>query len=99
MELEFKILQAQTPLFAKADKMHEILEEEARAGWQLLEKQDNYNVKLQRDVSFRANDKNLDFDAYRSTVGVSSAVTYGVTALATLAIVSTILYFAIWGQG
>lgn len=98
MELEFKILQAQTPLFAKSSKMHEILEEEARAGWQLLEKQDNYRIKLQRDVSFRANDKNLDIDAYRSTVGVSSTITYGVTAAATLAIVSVILYFAIWSQ-
>lgn len=96
MEIEYKILQSQTPLFASAAKMHEVLEQESKAGWQLLEKEDNYRIKVQRDVSNRANDKNLDFDAYRSTVGVSSVVTYGATAIFTLAVVSVILYLAVW---
>ena len=96
MNLEYKIVQAQTPLFASTEKMQEILAEEAKAGWNLLEKEDNYRIKLQRDISNRDNDKNLDFDAYRSTVGVSSVVTYTLTAAITIAIVSVILYFAIW---
>lgn len=98
MELEYKIVQSQTPLFASTPKMMEILAEEAKAGWTLLEKEDNYRLKLKRDVASRDNDKNLDFDAYRSTVGVSSAVTYGATAIGTLAIVSFILYLAIWSS-
>lgn len=98
MELEYKIMQAQTPLFADTAKMLELLDQEARAGWQLLEKEDNYRIKLQRNISHRENDKNLDFDAYRSTVGVSSMVTYGATAVVTIAIVSVILYFALWSQ-
>lgn len=96
MELEYKILQSQTPLFASTAKMHEALADEAKAGWSLLEKEDNYRIKLKRDISNRDNDKNLSFDAYRSTVGVSSLVTYGATALFTLTIVSIILYLAIW---
>ena len=96
MELEYKVIQAQTPLFSDTAKMHEVLEQEARAGWQLLEKEDNYRIKLQRNISHRDNDKNLDFDAYRSTVGVSSMVTYGATAVVTIAIVSVILYLALW---
>lgn len=95
MELEYKILQAQTPLFSDAKKMHEVLAQEAKAGWSLLEKEDNYRVKLQRDVSNRANDDGLDFDAYRSTVGVSSMVTYGMTAAFTVALVTVILYIAL----
>ncbi len=98
MELEYKIIQSQTPLFASTPKMLDVLAEEAKAGWRLLEKEDNYRVKLQRDIANRDNDKNLDFDAYRSTVGVSSAVTYGATALFTLAVVSVILYLAIWSN-
>lgn len=98
MELEYKVIQAQTPLFSDTAKMHEILDQEAKAGWRLLEKEDNYKIRLQRDVSSRENDKNLDFDAYRSTVGVSSVVTYGATAVVTIAIVSVILYFALWSQ-
>ncbi len=96
MDLEYKTLHAQTPLFADSNKMHEVLEQEAKAGWQLLSKDDNYKIKLQRDISNRDNDKNLGFDAYRSSVGVSSVVTYVGTALFTIAIVSVILYFAIW---
>lgn len=96
MDIEYKTIQAQTPLFADSTKLHSVLDQEAKAGWQLLWKEDNYKVKLQRNISHRENDKNLDFDAYRSSVGVSSVVTYVGTALLTLGIVSVILYFAIW---
>ena len=99
MELEYKVIQSQTPTFRDTAKMHEILDEEAKAGWRLLAKEDNYRLKLQRDISNRANDAGLDLDAYRTTVGVSSTVTKGATALLTLAIVSVILYFAIWSNG
>jgi len=98
MNLEYKVIQSQTPLFADTPKMQEVLSQEAQAGWQLLEKQDNYKIRLQRDISHRANDANLDFDAYRTSVGVSSVVTYGATALLTIAIVSVILYLAIWSS-
>ncbi|MBL4582365.1 MAG: hypothetical protein JKY29_11140 [Gammaproteobacteria bacterium] len=94
MSLEYKTVQAQTPLFADSKKMQEILAVEAKAGWDLLEKEDNYRVKLQRSIDNRSNDENLSFDAYRTTVGVSSVFTYGMTALATVMIVSVILYFA-----
>ena len=99
MDLEFKTIQAQTPLFAETAKMHELLEVEARAGWRLLEKENNYRIKLQRDISHRENDANLNIDAYRTSVGVSSAITYGATALLTVAVVSVILYFSIWNGG
>ena len=98
MDLEYKTIQSQTPLFADTGKMHEVLALEAKAGWQLLSKEDNYKIKLQRDISHRENDKNLDIDAYRTAVGVSSVVTYVGTAALTLGIVSIILYFAI-GSG
>lgn len=96
MDLEYKIIQSQTPMFSSSASMHKLLDEEAKAGWRLLEKEDNYRIKLQRDISNRENDANLDFDAYRSSVGVSSVVTYGLTAAMTVGIVSVILYLAIW---
>lgn len=95
MELEYKVIQSQTPLFADTAKMQEVLSEEAKAGWRLLEKEDNYKIRVQRDISHRANDASLGMDAYRTTVGVSSMVTYGATALLTIAVVSIILYLAI----
>ena len=60
-----------------------------------LEKEDNYRIKLQRDISNRSNDGNLDIDPYKTTVGVSSVLTYGLTALFTLVIVSIILYVTV----
>lgn len=98
MDIEYKVVQSQTPLFSDTARMHEILAEEAKAGWQLLEKEDNYKIRLQRNISHRANDKGLGIDAYRTTVGVSSVLTYGLTALVTIAIVSVILYLAIWSS-
>ena len=59
MDIEYKTIQAQTPLFADSKKMQAVLQEEAKAGWQLLWKEDNYKMKLQREISHRDNDKNL----------------------------------------
>ena len=73
--------------------MQGFLAGEAKAGWDLLKKEDNYRIKLQRDISNRENDKNLDSDPYATTVGFSSVLTDGLTATAPLAIVSVILYF------
>ena len=94
MSQEFKTLQAQTPLFADTSKMQEILAEESKAGWDILEKEDNYRIKLQRSIDNRSTDANLLTDPYRTTVGVSSVLTYGLTALATMLLVSVILYLA-----
>jgi hypothetical protein len=84
MELEYKVVQSTTPLFAKLQNIDAIMAEESKAGWQLVEKFDNYKLRLQRDISHRANDKALPFDAYRTQVGVSNVVTYGLAAALTL---------------
>jgi hypothetical protein len=84
MELEYKVVQSTTPLFAKLQNIDAIMAEESKAGWQLVEKFDNYKLRLQRDISHRANDKALPFDAYRTQVGVSNVITYGLAAAVTL---------------
>ena len=94
MSQEFKAMQAQTPLFAGNKKMQEFLAGEAKARWNLLKKEDNYRIKLQRNISNRENEMNLESAPYETTtVEVSSVLTYGLTATATLAIVSVVLYF------
>ena len=95
MSQEYKTIKAQTPLFADGKKMQEVLAVEAKAGWDLLEKEDNYRIKLHRDISHRSNDANLDIDPYKTSVGVSSALTYSLTALFTIVIVSVILSAAL----
>lgn len=88
---EYKIIKSSTPTFANTAKMHTVLAKEAEAGWKLVGKEDNYQLKLQRDISHRDNDKNLSFDAYRVDVGVSPVITYTITAVAALAVVAIIL--------
>ncbi|MEX1198302.1 MAG: DUF4177 domain-containing protein [Pseudohongiellaceae bacterium] len=87
MDLEYKIVQSTTPLFAKREKLEAILSEEAKAGWRLSEKFDNYKLRLQRETSHRDRDDELDFDAYRTQVGVSNFVTYTVATVVTLGVV------------
>ncbi|MBU2099389.1 MAG: hypothetical protein KKD00_11555 [Gammaproteobacteria bacterium] len=90
METEYKIIQSTTPHFAKADNLNRVLAEEAQAGWVLVEKFDNYKLRLQRDISHRSGDKGRSIDPYRVQVGPSNVVTYGAAALLTLMVVYAI---------
>lgn len=91
MELEYKIVQSTTPHFAKAGNLKAVLEEEAQSGWQLVEKFDNYKIRLQRDISHRSGDATRSVDAYRTQVGLSNWVTYSAAAILTIAVVLLIL--------
>jgi hypothetical protein len=90
MELEYKVVQSTTPYFTKSQNIALVMAEEEKAGWRLLEKCDNYKLRLQRDISHRANDKNLSIDPYRTQVGVNNALVYGITTVLTLAVVYAI---------
>jgi hypothetical protein len=68
---EFKILRSATAAFRRPERLRAILEEEARAGWTLLEKFDDGRIRLKRPASARQLDGKLDFDPYRTHVGPS----------------------------
>jgi hypothetical protein len=65
------------------------LDQEARAGWTLVEKFDNRRIRRKRPVSARSGDGALDFDPYRTYVGPSevtfalmlAALTFGILLL------------------
>ena len=69
---EFKILRSVTGSFKKHERLKAALEEEARAGWVLVEKFDDGRVRLKRPTTAKEGDGNLDFDPYRTYVGMSS---------------------------
>ena len=69
---EFKILQSSTLAFRKPAQVQKVREEEARAGWVLLEKIDDGHLRFKRPASARANDHQLPFDAYRTNYGASA---------------------------
>ena len=89
---EFKILRSMSGEFRKPERLAQILEKEAQAGWVLVEKFDNHRVRLKRRPEARKNDRQLDFDPYRSYVGATETkVVIAVVAIT----VATIFTFAL----
>jgi hypothetical protein len=70
---EFKIVRAQASPFSKPATFQKLIEEEARAGWQLVEKFDNSRVRFKRPRSARQRDAQLPagVDPYRVQFGIS----------------------------
>src|SRR5262245_5111584 len=68
---EYKIIRSATGAFKNPEKFRAALEEEARAGWELLEKLDDSRARLKRPISYRQQDGELTQDPYRIKVGVS----------------------------
>jgi hypothetical protein len=77
--------------------MRAVLEEEARAGWVLVEKFDDSRLRLKRPQSARAADDSLDFDPYRTQLGMSDgsvalvSVGIGCGVMALLGVIVTVL--------
>ena len=91
---EFKIVRSATSGFKRPAFLNQVIEEERRAGWTLLEKFDNGRIRLKRPASARASDPGLGFDPYRSRVGMSEAalgLLIGGCALAVAAIAIAII--------
>jgi hypothetical protein len=70
---EFKILRSATGGFRDPVWLHGLLQEEARAGWTIVEKFDDNRIRLKRPAKARTGDATLGFDAYRTWVGTSQS--------------------------
>lgn len=68
---EFKIVRAQMDVFRDRAQLQKLCEEEAQAGWILLEKLDDRRVRFKRPIALRdlIDPKTLQFDAYRCHYG------------------------------
>jgi hypothetical protein len=73
---EFKIVRSDSGVFRKPRVLEKLLEEEAQAGWVMLEKFDDNRIRFKRPRSARARDAYLSedgIDPYRTQYGVRSA--------------------------
>jgi hypothetical protein len=70
---EFKIVRANTPVFRNSRVLDKLIEEEAPAGWTMLEKLDDSRIRFKRPRSARAQDAYLaeGVDPYRTQYGTS----------------------------
>jgi hypothetical protein len=69
---EFKIVRASTGAFGRPAEFNKLIEQEAQAGWQLLEKFDNSRVRFKRPRSAKQRDAQLPpgVDPYRTRYGM-----------------------------
>ncbi|MCP4539080.1 MAG: hypothetical protein GY832_18245 [Chloroflexi bacterium] len=68
---EFKIVRSDTAAFRKPEILSQLIEEESRAAWVMLEKFDDSRVRFKRPRTARARDAFLpdDVDPYRTRYG------------------------------
>ncbi len=71
---EFKIVRGYYPVFRKPEVFHTLLEEEALAGWELVEKLDDRRVRFKRRKDARRRDATLPpgIDPYRTQYGTNT---------------------------
>ena len=69
-QFEYKIIRSVTKAFRTPAFFQQTLQEEAQAGWQLVEKLDDGRVRLRRSIECRSNDTHLTQDPYRTNVGM-----------------------------
>jgi len=89
---EFKIIRSYQKYFKKPENLRKIREEEARAGWEMVEKFDDYRVRFKRRIDKRQNDQFLkDIDPYRTQVGLSSGRLAAIIIWVSILVVGLIL--------
>lgn len=91
---EFKILRSASGIFAEQERMREILDEEARAGWVLVEKFDSHRLRLKRSPEEGKHDRHQNFDVWRTQIGASQSKREARVALIIVGIMLAVLGFA-----
>jgi hypothetical protein len=90
---EFKVMDGIGLVFASREKFRSILEQEARAGWQLETRLNDGEIVVRRPIRAREQDALLppDFDPYRTEVGQPTLVKALVVALVLGLVLFTVL--------
>ena len=68
---EFKIMRSATGKFKSLETVQELCRQEARAGWEMVEKFDSSRIRFKRRIDKRSGDAQLGFDPYRTSAGMT----------------------------
>ena len=69
---EFKIVRSNFGTFRNPQAVRKLCEEEAVAGWEMLEKFDDHRIRFKRRVEKRSMDPHLGTDPYRTGIGAGT---------------------------
>jgi hypothetical protein len=98
---EFKIVRSAMGTFSDSNKLRQLIDEEAQAGWVLVEKFDDSRVRFKRPASARQNDYLLDpeIDPYRTAYGTGNglAIAVGVSGLVVVLVIGIVVLAAVIG--
>jgi hypothetical protein len=94
---EFKIVRSDLGAFGKRETLERLMQEEAWAGWTMLEKFDDYRVRFKRPLSARAQDPYLPegVDPYRTHYGRSVGLYVIVAVALVVAVVLGVVLFTV----
>lgn len=95
---EYKILRANGNAFRNRNKLEQVREEEAMAGWELVEKFDDKRLRFRRPMSAQMNDDQLPSgpDPYRTQYGIGEGI---LGAIIMIAVVGAILLIILFSGG
>ncbi len=97
---EFKILRAnKIGGFKNPYELKKALDEEAQNGWQLVEKFDDYRLRLKRKITDRNKDTQSQIDPYRTIYGWSNAAAFWVVVGGMLGFTFLIIMIAVAASG
>ena len=96
---EFKIVRSATGAFKKPEVLQILIQEEALAGWRMVEKFDDNRVRFKRPAEAARDDFKLPpgVDPYRTTYGISEGALgamIGLSIFGVIAIIVTIIILA-----
>ena len=81
---EFKIVRASTNRFKNPETLKQVCAEEAKSGWEMVEKFDDQRIRFKRRIDRRSMDQHAAIDPYRTNIGI----TEGQTVLVVLGILT-----------
>jgi hypothetical protein len=96
---EFKIVRSNFGRFGNYEIVQKLCQEEARAGWEMVEKFDDYRIRFKRRIDRRSGDRQLDFNPYRTTIGFGEGRIVALILVGIAALVGGILAFVLYMEG
>ncbi len=93
---EYKIVRSNTNAFRNRNKLERAREEEAMAGWELVEKFDDKRLRFRRPMSAQMNDDQLPpgMDPYRTQYGVAEGALGVIIMLAVVGAILLIVFLS-----
>jgi hypothetical protein len=68
---EFKIVRSGSGKFRNLQEIQKLCQDEDKAGWEMLEKFDDYRIRFKRKTDMRGSDSHQQIDPYRTYVGMN----------------------------